>query len=108
MKRQQNPRGAKFNEVRSLYRNFREREPTRVMKVATPRTPRVLAVMGYLRSVSYDTTHGERAVGYDHPFKAGSRPLLATDGKRLYILKGRYRVTSRGIVDLDSEGREQN
>lgn len=106
--RQSNPRGAKFDQVRSLYRNFREREPTRVLKVTTPRTPRALAVMGYLRGVSYDTTHGNRAVGYDHTFKAGSRPLLATDGKRLYILQGRYRVTSRGIVDLDSDGREQN
>ena len=38
---------------------------------------------------------------YRHPFRASSRPLLAArhDGKRLYIVGGRYRFTDRGIVD---------
>lgn len=63
--------------------------------------------LGYLRAVAYDTTQAFTARGYDHTWHPGSRPLLCTDGKRLYIVGGRFRVTSRGIVDLDSRGREE-
>lgn len=96
-----------FNRVRRLYQGFREREPKRVKKIAVPRLPRAAMVMGYVTSISYDTTHGNRAQGYTHPFAPASRPLLCTDGKRLFIIGGRFRVTSRGIVDLDAHRREE-
>lgn len=93
-----------------LYRSFRERNPTRVRKLTVPPLPRAVAVLGHLSAVEYDTSHGTgsgSARGYRHVFAAGSRPLLASDGKRLFILRGRFRVTGRGIVDLSATGRER-
>lgn len=62
-------------------------------------------VLGELNAVEYDTPTGKP---YRHVFARGSRPLLASDGRRLYILKGRYRVTGRGIVDLTARGLESS
>lgn len=95
-----------FERARGLYRNFRDREPTKIGRVRIPKNPRAVMVLGYLREVKYDSTGdvGPRV----HTFAAGSRPLLCSDGKRLYIVKGRFRVTSRGIVDLDSRGIEES
>lgn len=71
-----------------------------------PKLPKAIAALGYLREIKYDSTGdvGPRI----HTFRAGSRPILATDGKRLYIVRGRFRVTSRGIVDIGSNGREES
>ncbi len=95
-----------FERAKKLYRGFREREPRKASKVSVPAHPRAVAVLGYLKAVEYDTTHGT-AQGYRHTFAAGSRPLLCSDGRRLYILKGRFRVTARGIVDINHRGREE-
>lgn len=65
-------------------------------------------VLGLLSAVEYDTTVGARARGYRHTFKGNAKPLLCSDGKRLYIVRGRFKVTSRGIVDLDRTGREES
>lgn len=93
--------------AKKLYRSFREREPTRIGTVSIPKAPRAVMVLGYLRALEYDTTHGH-SQGYRHTFKAGSRPLLCSDGKRLYIVRGRFKVTARGIVDTDRDGREES
>src|ERR1700741_4352584 len=93
--------------AKKLYRSFREREPTRIGSVTIPRNPRAVMVLGYLKAVEYDPTHGH-AQGYRHTFKGGSRPLLCSDGKRLYIIRGRFKVTARGIVDIDRSGREED
>lgn len=93
--------------ARALFRGFREREPTHIKKVSVPATPRAVVVMGYASSIDYDTTIKGVAKKYTHRFASGSRPLLCTDGKRLFLIKGRYRVTARGIVDIDSKGREE-
>jgi hypothetical protein len=88
-----------------FYEGFRERKPKRARRISF-KIPRTVAVMGYLDFLGYGTTHGNRAVRYKHKFHAGSKPLLCTDGKVLVIVAGRYHVTDRGIVDLDSKGRE--
>jgi hypothetical protein len=87
------------------YQDFREERPTRLRKF-TVRLPKAVAVMGYLDAVSYRTTVGREARRYKHTFARGCYPLLCTDGKRLYILAGRYHVTERGIVDLSPSGKE--
>lgn len=89
-----------------LYSDFRERKPTRARRVPY-KLPRAVASMGYLDALSYSTTHGKRAVRYQHKFHAGSKPLLCTDGKVLVIVGGRFHVTDRGIVDLGVTGRER-
>lgn len=115
MKRSLKKVSSKFRKVDAggafkLYRGFRERQPTKA-KVVKYKTPRVVMVLGHLESVCYRTTHGKdatlEAVRYEHKFSSGSRPLLcAGPGKNeLYIVGGRYRVTERGITDLDARGR---
>jgi hypothetical protein len=64
--------------------------------------------MGRVDFIGYTTTHEGKTVAYKHTFAAGSRPILAAGTRRgqLYLIKGRFRVTGRGIVDLDAKGRE--
>ena len=102
-KRGKNP----IHRAEKLYESFRERKPTRYGVVRIPSAPKALMVLGYCSAIEYETTHG-RAQGYRHKFHASSRPLLASDGKRLYLVKGRFRITSRGIVDILANGREEN
>ncbi len=65
-------------------------------------------VQGTVEAILYRTTHKGEAVLYKHDFAAGSRPFLAAGPRRnqLFLIGGRYHVTDRGIVDLDSHGRE--
>lgn len=98
--------------ARRLYRSLRDREPRRIKRIRTAPMPRAVAVMGYLAKVEYDTTQlldGKyQAVRRFHTFAAASRAMLCSDGKRLFIVGGRFRVTSRGIVDIRPNGREES
>lgn len=60
-----------------------------------------LVAFGELTEVRYRTIRDGKEEFYRHPFRASSRPLLAArhDGKRIYIVGGRYTFTDRGIVD---------
>lgn len=91
----------------SLYRSFRERNPTRV-KIVDWEPPRAVAVIGHVDEVCYTTTHGKKVVSYRHPFQQGSRPLLCAseDGRQLLLLGGHFKFTDRGIVDIDPQGRK--
>lgn len=87
-----------------LYSGFRERAPKRA-RVVDFEVPKTVSVMGTVTRIEYTTTHGRKAVLYGHDFISGSRPLFcaAPDG-RIFLLGGHYRVTTRGIVDLDASG----
>jgi hypothetical protein len=92
-----------------LYREFREAPVTRSRRVAIE-WPKALMVMGRVRLIAYDTTHGGKYAPYEHEFAPGSLPLLCAGRKsgQLFLLglKGdEFRVTRRGIVDLDRDGR---
>jgi hypothetical protein len=90
-----------------LYRDFREETPRRAKTVRVT-LPKVAMIMGHVRAIEYDTTHAGKTHLYKHTFAAGSRPLLVagTRNGQLYLIGGRYHVTDRGIVDLDSAHRE--
>lgn len=90
-----------------LYRDFREAAPKRARRVSAA-TPRALARMGILEFVGYMTTHAGKPALYVHYFAPGSRPALYAGVHRnqLALHGGRYRVTGRGITDLDSRGAE--
>jgi hypothetical protein len=64
-------------------------------------------VMGTVRLIAYDTTHGGKFTPYQHEFAPGSEPLLCAGKKRgqLFLIGRNFRVTRRGIVDVDSQGR---
>jgi hypothetical protein len=101
------PRKKDIDKALKLYAEFRETVPTRG-RVLDFDVPQAVMVMGNLRSLSYDTTRNKKTELYKHEFAPGSRPLLCADGRTgaLYIIEGRYHVTPRGIVDIDSRGRE--
>ncbi len=90
-----------------LYEEFREATPKRGRQIEFE-MPKVLMVMGNVRFIGYDTTRRGKTELYKHDFAPGSRPLLCADGETgtLFIIEGRYRVTDRGIVDIDAAGKE--
>lgn len=106
-KRRSNPSRAEIDATRGLYRAFRDASPTGVKRVSVS-LPRALMQMGRVDFIGYTTTHDGKITAYKHDFAPGSRPILAAGTRRgqLYLIKGRFRVTGRGIVDLDSNGRE--
>lgn len=95
-----------LKKAHDLYTRFREATPRVGRRIAFI-PPKALAVLGTIVEIRYDTTRGQKTEKYQHKFHEGSRPLMCADGKgRLFIVEGRYHVTERGIVDLDSKGRE--
>jgi hypothetical protein len=92
-----------------LYRDFREAEPRAVRRV-TVRAPKgkALVRMGVCEFIGYMTTHQGRPALYVHHFAPGSRPALyaGTNRNELYFVGGRFRVTGRGITDLDAYDRQ--
>lgn len=90
-----------------LFRDFREREPTRAKHVDFI-IPEAVMVMGHCEFIGYRTTHGRSAKLYKHDFAPGSRPLLCAGAadNELFLIGGRFHVTERGIVDLDARGAE--
>lgn len=90
-----------------LYRAFRESEPKRARRVHM-RLPKAVARVGTVEFIGYMTTHHGRVTLYVHDFAPGSRPALyaGTHRNQLYMFGGRFKVTGRGITDMDSRGRE--
>lgn len=88
------------------YEDFHERKPKRA-RVVRLKLPKTVAVMGYCDAIQYRMVNGGQLQRYKHTFARGSYPLLCTDGKRVYLIGGRYHVTDRGIVDLSPRGRER-
>lgn len=90
----------------SLYRSFRDKEPTRV-KIVDYEPPEAVAIIGYVEEICYVTSHGKKVVHYSHPFGKGSRPLLCAseDGRQLLLLGGNFEFGEQGIVDKDARGR---
>jgi hypothetical protein len=93
--------------ARRLYGQFREERPGRTKRVPF-KVPKAVAVIGHVEFIGYATTHRGKTHLYLHEFAEGSRPMMAAGPKRnqLLLVGGRYHFTARGIVDLDSSGRE--
>jgi hypothetical protein len=84
-----------------LYREFSGHEPDETETIEIPDTPRAVMVIGELEAVIYSTVRDSEHERYIHKFRASSRPLLCVspDGEQLFIVKGSYEFTDRGIVD---------
>ncbi len=89
-----------------LFRGFRE-APARRAKRVTVDLPKAVAVMGTVEFIGYLTTHQGKTHLYIHEFAPGSRPSFCAGPRKnqAFLIGGRYRVTDRGIVDLDLGGR---
>jgi hypothetical protein len=95
-----------LEQAADLYNSFRETDARKINTVKL-RMPGIVVAIGHLEYIGYRTSHQSETTFYKHPFRAGSRPLLASspDGKQLFLLGGRYDFTGRGIVDRDAHGR---
>lgn len=95
-----------LDKAAGLFRSFREERPKRARRV-TLSVPKAAAVMGRLEFVGYMTTHRGKTHLYIHEFAQGSRPILAAGKGRgeLFIIGKRFKVTGRGITDIDASGR---
>lgn len=89
-----------------LYRSFREAPVKRIKKLPYA-VPKAAAVMGHVEFIGYRTSHGGKLALYIHEFAPGSRPLLAagTKANQLLLVGGRFKVTDRGITDVNAQGR---
>jgi hypothetical protein len=89
-----------------IYRSFRETEPRRAQRYNI-KLPKALARMGPCEFIGYMTTHNGKVALYVHEFATGSRPILYAGPRhqQLYLIGGRYHVTSGGITDRDARGR---
>jgi hypothetical protein len=79
-------------------------DPRRTIAVEPGATPRALAELGKLHSVTYATEKaGDGPSLYEHEFggrRGSRRPVLAVDVDTgaLHVVGGNYRVETRGIV----------
>ena len=89
-----------------LYRAFREANPARVRRVSVD-LPKAVARVGLVEFIGYMTTHKGKVHLYVHDFAPGSRPSIYAGTRRnqLYLFGGRFKVTARGITDMDAMGR---
>lgn len=84
----------------ALFSRFHRLRPDRVLRMRYRRVmPRVLVQLGRLRGVIYSAQKDCRGRPKTYIHFMERPPLLACDtrGRQMYILGGRYRVTSRGI-----------
>ena len=101
--RRRNPVGPTQRELDSaanLFKDFTGDHPEDMKSVKLP-VPKTGLAIGELDGVLYTTIRDGKTEHYQHDFKKGSRPLLASshDGKSLHILGGEYEFTERGIED---------
>lgn len=99
-------RRSEIDAAKTLHRAFRD-ESSRGTKKVSINLPRAGVNMGQVDAIEYTTRQDGKTVPYRHTFKAGSRPMIVAFPKRgMVVLIGRFRVTGRGFVDLDIDGRE--
>ena len=84
------------------YKIFHDQNPESVekIKVRSRKIPSQLVSLGELREVVYSSKKwGGKRYAYVHKFKKPYPKLLTNQGgDQLYILKGKFRVKSEGIV----------
>jgi len=88
------------DQARELFERFHCFTATRVIRRPCRRViPPALAYLGQLRGLIYSSDRGQPGRPRTFIHLMETPPTLACDpaGSQLYILGGRYRVTSRGI-----------
>lgn len=93
--------------AKGVFRKWHNRAPGRITHVKGPkRVPKVLAKLGTLESLQYrsdkwagekDNPHGKQQL-YEHRTKR-PKPLLASDGRDVFIVGGNMTVTPDGFVN---------
>jgi hypothetical protein len=92
---------SKIDEAARRFADFTGVEGVDVALVTVPPQDDVFVVIGRCEAIAYTATRDGETASYQHEFRLESQPLLAAsfDGKRLYLLDGRYEFTDHGIED---------
>jgi hypothetical protein len=83
-----------------LFKRFKRFDPDRIRRVGHPRVlPPVLVELGELRGLIYGSDRWDpgRKRSFIHFMETPPLLLSNPEGNQLFIVGGRYRVTSRGI-----------
>lgn len=91
----------KIKQAAKLFQDFTGMEGEIVDQHEMPPVDDVMVVIGICEAIAYRTTRDGETASYQHEFSPRARPALAVshDGRRLYLLAGRYRFTAHGIED---------
>jgi hypothetical protein len=96
------PSAAEVERAARAYKDFHwGTKPTKQVRVKVPRPSGKLWAIGKLHSAAYTTTKGrEGRHTWEHEFGegGGKKPTLATDGKRLFVIGGTYKIKPEGIT----------
>lgn len=96
------PSAAEVERAARAYQAFHwGTEPRKQVRVKVPRPSGRLWAIGKLHSAAYTTTKGkEGRHTWEHEFGegGGKKPTLATDGKRLFVIGGTYKIKPEGIT----------
>lgn len=97
-----NPPILKRLRAAKAYTEFTGRPPTESFTVALDDDPQAGYRMGAVEGIAYEATRDGETEKYFHKFKKNARPDLVArdDGKQLYLTRGRYEITDRGIEDM--------
>lgn len=84
------------------YQAFKGEKPAKVRRTRLPDRDVTGWEMGPLLGVAYEARRDGKTERYFHEFKKSARPRLVAsdDGRQLYIDRGAYKVTARGVEDM--------
>lgn len=90
----------KVKQANDLFKSFSGMDTEHRKKIKT-KTHDVVMQIGKLDGVLYTTVRDGAIEKYVHKFRPKSKPILGVshDGKRLYVIGGKYQFTDRGIED---------
>lgn len=85
----------------SLYERFSGHEAEEGVRVKVPALPKVGVLIGEIDGVLYTTVRDGKVEKFIHKFHPRDKPdfVVSPDGKRIFLIGGRYDFTERGIVD---------
>jgi len=92
---------AKIAEAQRRFANFTGINGLDANSVYVPEVDEVMVIIGPCEAIAYNAERDGERHSYQHEFRPESRPVLAAsfDGRRLYLLEGKYEFTAHGIED---------
>jgi hypothetical protein len=94
-------RTQKVKQAARLFEDFTGMRGEVVDEENVPPVDEVMVIVGICEAIAYQATRDGETASYQHEFSTKARPALAVshDGRRLYLLAGRYEFTAHGIED---------
>lgn len=88
--------------AKQAFKDFTGHEPTQEYITQLDSRPVAGYRMGSTVGIAYEATRDGKTERYFHEFKKKARPDLVarSDGRQLFLTRGNYKVTDRGIEDM--------